>query len=133
MPPADASAAREAAREAAQAAAAQAATRRVRELRKAIRRERESVRREGTRHDDRLQEEIRDLRQDRKLRQEYARKLFWLVVAWLTVLWLVVLADGFRFTRFNVDADVLRLLVASTTASVLGLFAIVANYLFPRR
>ena len=29
--------------------------------------------------------------------------------------------------------DVLRLLVASTTASVIGLFAIVANYLFPRR
>lgn len=80
-----------------------------------------------------LQEEIEDLRQDRELRQEYSSKLFTLVVVWLGLLWLAVFAHGLPVTRFRLDPDVLRLLVASTTASVIGLFAIVANYLFPRR
>lgn len=101
------------------------------ELQKAARRELAEAR--DSRSERLLQEEIEDLRQDRELRQEYSSKLFTLVVVWLGLLWLAVFAHGLPVTRFRLDPDVLRLLVASTTASVIGLFAIVANYLFPRR
>ncbi len=40
---------------------------------------------------------------------------------------------GFTAIPFTLSAAVLSTLIGSTTASVLGLFAIVANYLFPKR
>lgn len=44
-----------------------------------------------------------------------------------------VLMHGFTAIPFTLSAAVLSTLIGSTTASVLGLFAIVANYLFPKR
>ena len=45
----------------------------------------------------------------------------------------ILLMHGFSFIPFELSVAVLTTLIGSTTASVLGLFAIVANYLFPKR
>ena len=44
-----------------------------------------------------------------------------------------MLLHGFPCISFKLSDTVLATLIGSTTASVLGLFAIVANYLFPKR
>ena len=80
-----------------------------------------------------LREQIKDLQQDRGQRKRYSDRLFWLVVVWLAVIGAIVLLHGFHAIPFQLSTTVLATLIGSTTASVLGLFAIVANYLFPRR
>lgn len=82
---------------------------------------------------ERLQAEIDDLVQDRDQRRTYANRLFWLIAVWLVVIGLIVLLHGFSHVPFTLSGAVLTTLIGSTTASVLGLFAIVANYLFPKR
>ena len=81
----------------------------------------------------RLRAEIADLVQDRDQRKTYGNRLFRLVVVWLSVNGLILLMHGFSFIPFELSVAVLTTLIGSTTASVLGLFAIVANYLFPKR
>jgi hypothetical protein len=81
----------------------------------------------------RLQAEIDDLVQDRDQRKTYGNRLFWLVVVWLIVIGLILTMHGFSYVPFKLSVAVLTTLIGSTTASVLGLFAIVANYLFPKR
>lgn len=82
---------------------------------------------------ERLQAEIDDLVQDREQRKTYADRLFRLVAVWLVVNGLIVFLHGFGHVPFTLSGAVLTTLIGSTTASVLGLFAIVANYLFPKR
>ena len=82
---------------------------------------------------DRLQGEIDDLTQDRKQREKYGNRLFWLVVGWLAAIGLIVFLHGFSGVPFDLDIAILSTLIGSTTASVLGLFIIVTNYLFPKR
>lgn len=82
---------------------------------------------------DQLQEQLDSLRQDRKQRKTYGNRLFVLVSIWLGAIGLVVLLHGFTCVPFKLSTPVLATLIGSTTASVLGLFAIVATYLFPKR
>ena len=81
----------------------------------------------------RLRAEIDDLDQDRDQRRTYGSRLYWLIVGWLSVIGVIVLLHGFICVPFKLSVTVLTTLIGSTTASVLGLFAIVANYLFPKR
>ena len=76
---------------------------------------------------------VDDLIQDRDQRKTYGRRLYWLIVAWLIVIGLIVLLHGFICIPFELSVTIMATLIGSTTASVLGLFAIVANYLFPKR
>ncbi len=82
---------------------------------------------------DRRREEIAGLTQDRTQRKKYANRLFWLVVGWLLVVGAILLLHGFAVAAFELPGIALTTLIGSTTASVIGLFAIVANYLFPRQ
>lgn len=81
----------------------------------------------------RQQAEIEDLIQDRDQRKVYGTRLFRLMVSWLCGVFIVIVLSGFNLFSFKLSTTVLTTLIGSTTASVLGLFAIVANYLFPRR
>ncbi len=76
---------------------------------------------------------VDNLVQDREQRKTYANRLFGLVVVWLIVTGVVILLHGFTFFPFKLSVAVFTTLIGSTTVSVLGLFAIVANYLFPKR
>ena len=80
-----------------------------------------------------LQEKIENLKQDRKQRKKYGKRLFGLVACWLSVLGLIVFLHGLSHVPFELSVTVLTTLIGSTTVSVLGLFVIVANYLFPKR
>ena len=87
---------------------------------------------EALEHERQLQQ-IRDSVQDRKERKKYANRLFVLIAVWLAVIGVVVVMDGLVAAPFKLSATVLATLIGSTTVSVLGLFAIVAKYLFPTR
>ena len=76
---------------------------------------------------------IRDLIQNREQRKKYAGHLFCLIVLWLFTVGMIVLLQGFFCIPFELSVAVMIALVSSTIASVLGLFTIVAKYLFPER
>jgi hypothetical protein len=77
------------------------------------------------------------LKQDIEERKRYANRNFWLIVCWLAVINVLLFIQGFRATllghTFELPASVLLTTVGSTAASVLGIFLIVTNYLFPKR
>jgi hypothetical protein len=79
-----------------------------------------------------LGSELKDREQDRSERFKYGQRIFRLLVGWLVVLGLVVVAEGIHFFGFHLSDPVIIALVGSTTASVISIFLIVANYLFPR-
>lgn len=76
--------------------------------------------------------DIQDKRQNIDARKTYGKHIFWLVCAWLSITLLVVIlaAVGGPIGWFIVSDSVLIALITTTTASVLGLFTIVVNYLF---
>ena len=90
------------------------------------------------------QADLRSRHQDISERKNYARKLFWMTCGWLIAVLLIVVATSvsvanpcwwpewmptIKFCKLS-DA-VLLALIGTTTANVLGLFVIVARYLFP--
>src|SRR4051794_20125860 len=74
-----------------------------------------------------------DRQLDIELRTKYSAYLFWLVVGWLGAVMAVMLAQGFAYGMFKLADSVLIALLGTTTVNVLGLFVIVARYIFPRR
>ena len=78
-------------------------------------------------------EHLANLRQDRKARKIYGHRLFWLIVGWLGAVVVIVVLHGFSAIPFTLTTAALTTLIAGATASVIGLFAIVATYLFPKR
>jgi hypothetical protein len=79
----------------------------------------------------RLQAENKHRKQDRKERRKYANRVFCLICAWLGLMGVAIFCQGFSIFNFKLDTTVLVTTVSTTTASVLGIFLIVANYLFP--
>ena len=77
--------------------------------------------------------ELDDIIQDRDQRKKYSNRLFWLIAGWLISVLLIVMLHGFSWSSFELSTAIITTLIGSTTVSVLGLFAIVANYLFPKR
>jgi hypothetical protein len=77
---------------------------------------------------------LRGLIADIAARGALTRQVFRLAVAWLVGVYLLLLLQGFLSPRhwFALDDSVLLAALGGTTASVIGLFAIVARYLFAR-
>jgi len=91
------------------------------------------------------------LEADIEARKTYANRIYRLIFGWLIAILVVLLLHGFLaknettltfsiwhygFTKtvhFELSDPVLLALIGGTTASVLGLFVIVANYFFPKR
>lgn len=76
--------------------------------------------------------EVDGLKLDLRQRKEYANKIFYLIVAWLIVLLGVLLLQGFGKTDdgFSLSDSVLLAFIGGTTVNVLGIFVIVAKYIF---
>lgn len=72
------------------------------------------------------------LRDDIKARKKYADSIFQLVCCWLVVVLLLLCANGLK-CGFSLSDGVLIAVISGTTANVLGLFLVVANYFFPKR
>jgi len=77
---------------------------------------------------------IRSLQQDIRERKIYANRVFWLICCWLGAVLALLIAQGFGPTlHFNLGERVTLAIIGSTTLNVLGIFYIVAHYLFPNR
>jgi len=73
------------------------------------------------------------LKQDIGERKSYANKIFWLVCGWLGIVLLLVALSGANGIGIAISDAVLISLVSGVSVNIIALFAIVANYLFPRR
>lgn len=74
-------------------------------------------------------EEYLSQRQDREQRKDFAGKIFLFVKYYMVVILLLIIANGYC-QSFSISDDVLMMLLGTTTANIVGLFAFVAKYLF---
>ena len=77
-----------------------------------------------------LQEELDGRKQDREQRKVFAQWIFGLVCAYLLAVLVTVFLVGFG--PMTLSDIVLNVLLTTTTANVIGIFVIVAKYLFHR-
>lgn len=78
-----------------------------------------------------LRQQLNESIDTHKLRIGYANKIFVLVCLWLLCVVVGVLLSGFNEkTGFILSDQVLIAFIATTTLNVLGLFAIVAKWMF---
>lgn len=70
--------------------------------------------------------------QNIKNRKKYGYLIYYLVIGWLVILSTILFFHGFNFGGFALPDGVLIALIAGTTVKVIGLLAIIVNYLFPR-
>lgn len=68
-----------------------------------------------------------------ELQQIFAYLLFGLVSAWLLAVIVTVFLCGFEYRNFNLSDSVLIAFITSTTTSVIGLFLLVARWLFDNK
>lgn len=74
----------------------------------------------------------RGLEQDIQERKDYAKKIYKLTLGWFIGLALVLVLHGWRdVTHFDLSERIILALITSTTIEVIGVFVIVAKYLFP--
>jgi len=77
--------------------------------------------------------EAKSLEQDIEERKKYANKIFWLICVWLTVVLVIMTVNGATRVAFTLSDSVLIALISGVSVNIIALFAIVANYLFPKR
>ena len=78
-------------------------------------------------------EVLAGLVQDRQQRKKYSQNLFVLICVWIYLIITIVFMHGCRLMPFSLTEAELVTLIGSTTINVLGLFVIVARYLFPNK
>lgn len=76
------------------------------------------------------QEELDGKKQDREDRKTFAKYLFWLLVGYLIIVFTILILASSDCVGMTVSDSVLITMLATTTANIIGLFAIVARYLF---
>lgn len=85
---------------------------------------------------ERLRVELDSLKQDIRQRKAFAPKLYVLTCVWLSLVLAILLLQGFsegRYHFFRLSEGVLIALLGTTTVNVVGLFYVVAKYLFPQK
>ncbi len=83
---------------------------------------------------EKLRAELDSFKQDIRQRKTFAPKLYALTCLWLVLVIAIVLLQGFsdgRYHFFHLADGVLIALLGTTTVNVVGLFYVVAKYLFP--
>lgn len=65
-------------------------------------------------------------------RADWARHVLKLLIGWLVAVIAVLLCQGFSIRGFHLDSSIVIAFIGTTTANVLALGYIVANYLFPK-
>lgn len=79
---------------------------------------------------DKLKEEIENLKQNRSQRKKFAYWIFGFMCLYIIAVFAVLFFTGFRQGNFCLADSVLLMLLGTTTANVIGIFVIVAKYLF---
>lgn len=78
-----------------------------------------------------LEQELSAIKDTHNLRLSYTGRIFWLVVAWLSCVVACVVLSGFKFYGFGLSDSVLVAFITSTTVTVVGLFVLVAKWMYP--
>jgi hypothetical protein len=80
-----------------------------------------------------IENEIR--KQDMDERKAYSNKIYCLIASWLIYVGLIIFLEalGSKCGWFKLSDPVMIALITTSTASVIGLFAIVVNYLFKKK
>ena len=65
-------------------------------------------------------------------RKKYGYLIYLLVIGWLVILSTILFFHGFNVGDFTLSDGVLIALITGTTVKVIGLLAIIVNYLFPK-
>ena len=79
---------------------------------------------------------LKGLLQDIEERKTYARRIYRLICGWLIAVFILVYFHGAKlawmghFVAFELPESVLIALVTTTTINIIGIFVVVANYLF---
>ena len=81
------------------------------------------------------QARLRGLIQDIGERKRYAKRIFYLVSLWLAGVFILLIFQCFLspWHVFALSDNVLMAAIGGTTINVIGIFVVVARYLFPRR
>ena len=79
---------------------------------------------------DSLEQQLREAEDTHELRIGYANKIFIMVCIWLGCVIASVVMCGFHLWGFTLSDKVLITFITSTTINVVGLFAIVAKWMF---
>ena len=74
----------------------------------------------------------KDKAQDIEMRREYADKTYLFVCVYMVFVFMLIFL-ACSPSSFEMSDDVLMVLLGTTTVNVIGLFAIVMNYLFPKK
>lgn len=69
-------------------------------------------------------------KQNIELKRKFASRVFWLMVAFLVFVGLILLITLYQSKETRLSDPVIITLLTTTTTTILGLFAIVAKYLF---
>lgn len=80
---------------------------------------------------EKLSEEIKDKQQDREQRKAFADKIFNFVIWYLLAVFLLLFFTGSSMFKFTLSESILLALLGSTAISIIGVFNLVAKYLFP--
>lgn len=65
-------------------------------------------------------------------RRKYSSRVFWLTVLWLVFAACVIVLTGLHTAFFTLSDTVLIALTGSALASVIGMFLVILNWLYPR-
>jgi hypothetical protein len=78
-----------------------------------------------------FEDELKQLQDNHDLRLKYVGRIFYLVAVWLGCVVLCVGVSGFNLWGFRLSDTVLIAFISSTTVNVVGLFVLVAKWMFP--
>lgn len=78
-----------------------------------------------------IREDIYGKEQERKMRKNYARRIFIFLSTYAGLVLAIIVLNGFKL--LSLSDTVLCVLLGTSLADVIGLMAIVARYLFPVR
>ena len=76
--------------------------------------------------------EVKSKAQDIDMRKEYAWLIFRFVCYYMAFVFIILFLSGTP-SAFRMSDSVLMVLLGTTTATIISLFAIVVNYLFPKK
>jgi hypothetical protein len=76
---------------------------------------------------------LQSFKQDTEARDKYANRIFVLICVWLSAIFGLLVIDGFDVLGFQLETEVMITAITGTTLNVLGIFVIVARYLFPTK
>lgn len=77
-------------------------------------------------------EEYKGKKQDREQRKDFAERIFQFLMVYMLFSGFVLVLSGIAINNFHLNDEVLITLLGTTTANVIGIFVIVAKYLFPQ-